>query len=85
MVIVDANEELLLLIEVDRVVIVPAIEDEVLVKVVLVVVILAANDALLVFTTLVRLFIEVAALELFVVTVPLNDVMEDFNEEEAIS
>jgi hypothetical protein len=46
------------------------------------VVILDANDALLLLTTLVRVFIEVAAEALFVVTVPLNDVMEDFNEEE---
>jgi hypothetical protein len=44
---------------------------------------LAANEALFVFTVLVRLFIEVAAELLFVVTVVFNDVIDEFREDDA--
>jgi hypothetical protein len=58
-------------------------EEDVFVRVLLVVVMLAANEALFVFTVLVRLFIEVAAELLFVVTVVFNDVIDEFREDDA--
>lgn len=67
----------------ERVDIVPAIEDEVLTRVEFVVVMLAAKDALLLLTVLVRLLIAVAAEELFDVTVPLKVVIDELKDDEA--
>jgi hypothetical protein len=46
-------------------------------------VILAASEALLLFIVLIRPFIEVAALELLLVTVLLMEVTEEFREADA--
>lgn len=67
----------------ERVDIVPAIEDDVLARVEFVVVMLAAKDALLLLTVLVRLLIAVAAEELFDVTVPLKVVIDELKDDEA--
>jgi len=82
-VIEDAKEELLSDIFELNVVILPANDDEVVVAVVLVVVILAAKEELLFIILLDNPSILNAALELFVVTVELSEVIEELNEEDA--
>jgi len=65
------------------VVILPAREDDVVVTVELVSVILEDNEELLLLKLLCKLSILIAAEELFVLMVPLNDTTEELNEEEA--
>ena len=64
-------------------VILPAREDDVVVTVELVSVILEDNEELLLLKLLCKLSILIAAEELFVLMVPLNDTTEELNEEEA--
>lgn len=64
-------------------VILPAREDDVVVAVELVSVILEDNEELLLLKLLCKLSILIAAEELFVLMVPLNDTTEELNEEEA--
>jgi hypothetical protein len=82
-VIDDANEELLVVIAVERVSCLFAIEDDVVVRVLLVVVMEAANEVLLFVIALFIVVITNAAEELFVVTVPLRVVTDAFSDADA--
>jgi hypothetical protein len=66
-----------------NVVILPARDEDVVVAVLFVVVILAASEELFVVILLASPSILNAALELFVVTVELRDVIEEFKDEDA--
>lgn len=83
-VIDEAREELLVLIELFSVVIELAKEEDAVTIVLFVVVSDAAIEELLVVMLLARPSILKAAELLFVVTVPLREVIEEFNEEEAV-
>lgn len=83
-VIDDASEELLVLIELPRVVIELAREDDAFTTVLFVVVRDAAIEELFVFILLASPSILRAAELLFVVTVPLNEVIDEFKEEDAV-
>ena len=78
-----AREELSVFTADDSVVTLLARDDEVLVRVLLVEVILAANDELERFIVLDKESTRNAAEELFVVTVPLNETMDELREDDA--
>ncbi len=63
--------------------ILPAKDEDAFVNVVFTVLIVAAKEALFVFTALVRLLMDIAAEELFVVIVLLIFVMEELNDDDA--
>jgi len=83
-VIEDAREELLVFMELPRVVIELANEDEAFTTVLFVVVRDAAIDELFVLILLARPSILRAAEPLLLVTVPLSEVTEEFNDADAI-